>query len=311
MEFSVHLTHYRKAGAPEPAIEFAQQAEELGFNAVWVGDHIVHPEHVDTWYPNGGPNDIRTTQASGAMPDVFVTLGVIGGKTKKVRLGTSVLVVPYRPPLHTAKQIATLDALTGGRVILGIGSGWHKQEFEALGIPFEERGPRTDEAIAIWKRVWTGDNVDFHGKFNTFETLFVLPKPVQEGGPPIWVGGHSKPAKRRTALLGDGWFPTRVRADEYKPQMDEIRQMAAEAGRPAPTAAFTRRMKIVDKPDNSRDPFDSQMPLIGTPDQVIEVLRAYEAAGVQHMKLSGSSEDSSEIPMLMERFSREVLPAFQ
>lgn len=311
MRFGAHLTHYRKKDAPEPAVEFAEQAEELGFATVWVGDHPLNPKRVDCIYPYAAPNTRRTNQASGGMPDPFVLLAVIGGRTSRIKLGFTELVIPYRPQLITAKQVATLDALTGGRVILGVGVGWHVQEFEALEVSFEDRHAQGDEAIALWRKVWSGENVEFDGQFTRFETLFVLPRPAQAGGPPIWVGGDTPPDRRRAALLADGWIPTFFSAERYKTEYAEICRMAAGAGRPKPTGGMRKVIKIVDTPAESANIENPYRHLIGTPDQVVAALKEYEAAGVEEMSVSTGSEDPNEVPLTMERFARDIMPAFR
>lgn len=313
MRFGIHLTHYRPAGADEPAIEFAVRAEELGFDSVWAGDHVVNPEFVDTVYPHTMPGTRRTTQASGGMPDPFVLLSVIAGKTSRVRLGFDVLIVPYRPPLLTAKMIATLDALSGGRVIAGIGVGWHEQEFEALGVPFRERGPRTDETVAIWRRVWSGENVSFEGRFTRFESLRVLPRPIQAGGPPIWMGGDGPLARKRTAAYADAWLPTFTSPERYRAEYAGIKAAALQAGRPAPIGATQQRTLIADTPyiyteEELANPY---RPLMGTPDQIIAVIREFEAAGVEDFILTRTGETADALAELMTRFSRDVMPAFR
>jgi probable F420-dependent oxidoreductase len=311
LRFGVHLSHYRAFDVPEPAVELAQLAEESGFSSVWVGDHIVQPRDVKTVYPGDPPGTFRTTQAPGGMADPLVLLGVIAGKTTTLRLGLYVLIVPYRPAMLTAKQISTLDALSGGRAIAGAGVGWLEQEFEALGVPFEERGPRTDEAIKVWRELWTGKNVEFHGNYTDFKPLFMLPRPVQPGGPPVWIGGGSAPARRRAALLGDGWLPNTITAARYGSLIGEIREQAAAAGRTATTAAVAKRMKIVDTSQAQGDPADPKLPLFGTPDEIIAEIRAYRDAGVEEFVISQSGNQPEEIEELIKRFSRDIMPAFK
>lgn len=312
MRFSVQVSHYRPRGGAEPAIEFAGQAEELGFDAVWVADRVLDPARVAAVYPNGGPNVVHSEGIRGGIADPIVLLSMIGARTRRIRLGLSVLVVPYRPALLAAKQIASLDALTGGRVIAGAGAGWHVQEFESLGVRFEERGPRTDEAMRVWKTVWSGDMVEFHGTYTDFAPLAVLPQPAQPGGPPIWIGGHSGPARRRAAHFGDAWFPTSVTPARYRAGIAEIRRIATELGRPCPIGGFVRRIVFTERSEPGRDLFDPYATLVATPDEVIQVIRAYEANGVQHLKIDidRTSEDPNDVPVLMERFARDVMPAF-
>lgn len=311
MRFGVHLTHYRPAGAAEPAVEAAKQAEDLGFHSVWAGDHVVDPLHVAARYPHSPPGVIRTSQRDGGMPDPFILLAVIAGRTRRIALGFDVLVVPYRPPLVTAKQIASLDALSGGRVIVGVGVGWHIQEFEALGVPFVERGRRTEEAIAIWRRVWSGDNVDFDGEFTRFPPLRMLPRPAQPGGPPIWFGGDGPTARRRAGRLADGWIPTFESAERYGADIGAIRADAAAHGRPPPVAALQRPTRVTDRPfePSETDLANPYRPLVGTPDQIVDAIRRYQRAGVEHLVFRADDPSPAALTRLIERLSREVLPA--
>jgi probable F420-dependent oxidoreductase len=311
MKFGVHLTHYRPAGGHEPAIENAMQAEELGLYSVWAGDHILSPERLNSVYPYAAPGTVRTAQAEGGMPDPFILLGMIGARTSRIRLGLNVLVVGYRPALLTAKSIATLDALNQGRVSVGIGSGWLKEEFEALGVPYGERGKRLEEHVDVWRRVWTGENVAFDGQFTKFERLRVLPKPVRPEGPPIYVGGDSPVAVRRAAEMGDGWIPINLPPAKYRELLGTIRNRSAAFGRPAPAAALSRRFDIVDTTPPEGDTSNPYRPFVGTPDDVIRHIRDYEAAGVEEIVISGAGSGTDELAKLLDRFGKDVLPAFK
>lgn len=311
MKFGVHLTRSGSSPGDISTVELAGEAEALGFHSVWVGDHVVSPKYVHTVNPHA-PGSSLVTEQAGGLSDPFILLSYIGALTKRVRLGFDVLVAPYRPPLPSAKQIATLDSLSCGRVVVGIGAGWHEQEFNALGIPFKERGPRTDEAIAIWKRVWTGENVDFRGRFSRFEALQVLPAPAQQGGPPIWVGGDSPKARRRAAEIGDGWNPTFNSVGRYRREYSEICRKAASLGRKPPTAGLQQRIRILDRAEDpgTLDPTFAYHPIAGTPDQVIAALRAYDEIGVSEIIVSHVGHDSNELGRLVRRFGEDVLPAF-
>src|SRR5579864_1243817 len=187
----------------------AQTAEQLGFDAVWISDHVVVPEQIASNYPYSTDGRFPT-QPLNPYLEPLSTLGFLAGVTRRVRLGVAVLVMPYRHPLLTAKMVATLDNLSGGRIDLGIGVGWMREEFESLGISgdiYEHRGSATDEQLKIMKSVWTEDIAGFDGRFYQFPRVGVHPHPVQKPHPPIWVGGHTPPALRRTARLGDGWLP--------------------------------------------------------------------------------------------------------
>ena len=181
MHFGVGLPHFRRLASTEAIVTVAQQAEALGFDSVWVSDHIVVPRSA---IPRFGE----------VFFEPFTTLAYVAGKTKRVRLGTSVIILPYRHPLFMGKALATLDVLSGGRVIVGAAVGWLAEEFEALGIPFTERGARSDEALKVMRALWTEAEPKFEGKFFRFAGIRAEPKPLQKPHPPIWIGGNSPAA---------------------------------------------------------------------------------------------------------------------
>lgn len=312
MQFGVHFTNYRPEGAPEPALELAQQAEELGFVSVWAGDHIVDPEHTDTVYPHSPPGVRRTGQVGGGMPDPAVLLAMMAARTKSIRVGFDVIIVPYREPLPSAKTIATLDNLSDGRVIVGIGIGWHEQEFEALGVPFNARGSRTDETVEIWRKVWTGKNVSHTGKHWSFKPLRMLPAPAQPDGPPLWMGGDGKLARRRAARFCQAWVPAFHSPERYAHDIAEIRELAAQYGRPTPLAAIQRPTRFT---ETTYQPAEEELTnpyrnLVGTPDQIRGYLRQYQRAGVEHFVVRPLGEPG-EIGEFMETWHREIMPAFR
>ena len=192
---------------PENLGVIARRAEELGYYCIMASDHIVVPRQISSTYPytEGGefPGSV-----SGESMEQLTVLAYLAGQTKTIRLATSVMIVPHRNPLVAAKALATLDVLSQGRVIVGIGVGWMREEFEALGLPpFQERGAVVDEYILAFKELWTSDNPTFDGEYCRFSDITFLPKPVQKPHPPIWVGGESRRAMRRAARLGNGWYP--------------------------------------------------------------------------------------------------------
>ncbi|HET9730789.1 MAG TPA: LLM class F420-dependent oxidoreductase [Acidimicrobiia bacterium] len=231
---------YANAGPfaePENAIGAAQLTEELGFESLWTVEHTVVPAGYQSEYPYS-PDGKMPGGENVAIPDPLIWLSYVGAVTKNLRLGTGILILPQRNPLTLAKEVATLDRLTGGRVELGIGVGWLREEFDALGIPFETRGARTDEHIEILRRVWSEQETAFDGTFTSFAALKSFPKPATEGGPRIHVGGHSKAAARRAGRLADGFFPGRT-GEELTELVDVLRKSAADAGRNADAIEIT------------------------------------------------------------------------
>jgi len=207
---------------PEGIIETTRRAERLGFDAVFLNDHIIvkgAQSMVESW---------------GNTFDPLTTLGYLAAVTERIRLGTSVLIVPYRNPIATAKMLATLDQLSGGRVIVVVGTGWQEPEFDALGVSYAERGPRTDEYLDVWRACWAEDPVSFSGKFVNFDQMHCSPKPVQKPHPPIWVGGSSRPALRRAAKYGEVWQPVPSTLDAMQASKAYIEEQCERIGRATP-----------------------------------------------------------------------------
>ncbi|HZR81072.1 MAG TPA: LLM class F420-dependent oxidoreductase [Candidatus Binatia bacterium] len=209
--------------------EVAIRADRLGYAVLWTAEHIVFPREIATPYPYGGRFPVPVTDP---ILDPIVALSYAAAVTDRVQLGTSVLVLPYRHPMVLAKQLATLDVMSNGRVLAGVAGGWLREEFELLGVPFRERGARTDEAIALMRALWSEESVTFRGRFWSLEEAAFFPKPARAGGPPIWIGGSSPPAMRRAARLGDGWIAVpRPTLEELARDVATLRRLAEESGR--------------------------------------------------------------------------------
>jgi probable F420-dependent oxidoreductase len=213
----------------DSALDICRAAEELGFDSVWGGEHVIRPDSITSPYPytdNGEmPGDAET-----AIPDPLIWLAYVAAAAPTLRLGTCILILPQRNPLVLAKELATLDHLSGGRVELGIGVGWLREEFEALGVPWERRGARTDEYIHAMRALWSGPHAEFHGEFVDFPPATCTPRPVQDPLP-IIVGGDTPAAVRRAARLGDGYFPGTVDVERLKVLKRELGQAAEAEGR--------------------------------------------------------------------------------
>lgn len=226
MKFGVTLSTLR----PEQFMEVAVAADELGYESVWLAEHLIWPADIEE--PAAG------THMQGRVPkrlplfDPFAVLSAIASRTTRVRLGTNIYLLALRHPFVGARGFATLDLLSAGRAIAGVGAGWLKQEWSACGLPFDLRGRMLDEAIVICKKLWTQDRTEFAGRHYRFEPVVFYPKPLQPNGVPIVVGGESKAALRRAATLADGWmsmFPQTP--SSIIPFLDEIRRLESEAGR--------------------------------------------------------------------------------
>ena len=301
---------------PETLGVIARKGEELGYDAVYAGDHILVPKNIASIYPYseggeypGGP--------SGESMELLTLLAFLAGQTSKIRLVASVIIVPYRSPLLAAKALATLDVLSQGRLVIGIGVGWMREEFEALDLPpFEERGAVTDEYIRAFKELWTSDSPHFEGKYVNFDDINFLPKPVQKPHPPIWVGGESRPALRRTAELADGWYPLGSNPtfpmgtpEQLSAGLERLAAYARRFGRdPAEIEVIYRTQQFelngTAAPDNDRPSF------VGNADQIAADIRRYEEMGVGSMVLDflRQTEDLDVMLGHMERFADEVWP---
>jgi len=237
MKFGLLYANAGPFAEPENAVGLAQLAEELGFESLWTVEHVAVPSGYQSTYPYSDTGKMPAGEEV-AIPDPLIWLAYVGAATTRLHLGTGILILPQRNPIILAKELATLDRLTGGRVELGIGVGWLEEEFDALGVPFAQRGKRTDEYVDVMRRLWREDESTYDGAFTKFAPLKSFPKPASASGPRIHVGGHTPAAARRAGRLGDGFFPGRG-GDELVALLDEMRKAAADAGRDANAIEIT------------------------------------------------------------------------
>lgn len=300
----------RGALAERTAIStLARRAEALGFDSVFVTDRLLIPVAPTSAYPYA---------ATGAFPlgpdepwlEALTAVTYLATITERIQVGTSVLVIPYRNPVFTARALATADYLTGGRLILGAGVGWWREEFEGVGVPFADRAARTVEYLTLMKQIWTSPRVAFAGRFaRVAEAGGTRPHPARSI--PIWIGGHSDAALRRVVEVADGWHPlglrppVRLHPDEMAVRVRRLRDMAATAGRDPKGITITFKGPLRFDPAAPRD----RTPLSGSPAQIAEDLAAYVAAGVEHFVLDFSVPTVPEMLDVLERVATEVRPA--
>jgi len=232
MQFAVVLPSFGPP-ARDPAVQsrlrdVAVAADELGYHVVFAAEHLIYPQEIRTPYPYGGRFPYAVTDP---VLDVPTTLAWVAAVTRHVRLGASVMVLPYHEPIALAQALATIDVLSGGRLMVGVASGWLREEFDLLGIPFRERGARTDEYLAVLRALWTEERVTYRGRFVRLEDAAFFPKPVQKPHPPIWIGGSSAAALRRVGRVGDGWLAVPRAPAELAGDVATIRREAEAAGR--------------------------------------------------------------------------------
>jgi probable F420-dependent oxidoreductase len=297
----------------DPLTRLCTGAEELGFDYATFSDHVVIPTTITSPYPYSATGEF-TNAGAGERNEQLIELAFVAARTTKLGLVTSVMVIPHRPAVLAAKQLATIDVLSGGRVILGIGAGWMKEEFEAIGAPpFEARGKVTDEYIAAFRELWTKDKPRFAGQYVAFDKIVFAPKPKQKNIP-IWVGGESGPALRRTAKIGDAWYPIPTNPafpmdslKRFSAAVDKLRKMTKEAGRDAKAVGITMRFQRFGDtvPDKAGD--GERRLFSGGPAELAKDIKALEALGVGAIDMSFAGSTIPEILAEMKRFKTEVM----
>jgi probable F420-dependent oxidoreductase len=281
--------------SPEAIVAAAKKAEEVGFEAIFVNDHVVVGD------------DARSAPWTNVY-DPFVAMSFIAAHTTRIGVGVSVLIMPYRNPVTTAKALATLDLMSGGRVTVGVGVGWNEAEFAALGVPFRERGARTDEYLRLWQACWAPGKVSFAGKFASFSDMHVNPKPLQQPHPPIWVGGASDAALRRAARFAAVWQPTPLPVPQLVERQAALRQACEAIGRsPIPTR-MSFRVEFSPITGNA-PPAGKERPMgHGTPAEVAADLARYrEAAGLDAFQINfHGNRNLDQLLQSMDCFMNEV-----
>lgn len=270
--------------------EFGRQAERLGFASLWVPEHVVMPERIESRYPYATDGQ-RTIPSTAAMPSPFVTLAYLAAATRTIRLGTAICLAGEHHPLILAKEAATLDCLSGGRMTLGVGIGWLAEEYRALGIPFERRAQRVREYVSVMRKLWGEEVSAFQGEFVSFEAVRSFPKPLNGAQLPVFLGGESEPALKRVAEYGDGWLGWRLRPDEVALKRKRLLELTEAAGRDP------RPLEIVISPHQST----------ANPGE----LRRYKAMGTDELVISAAHfEQRDQIEQELEKLAREwVEPA--
>ena len=312
MEYGFYLPNSGASAEPDALADIAKLGDRLGFYCMVMPDHILQPNQVNSTYPYSLTGDILAAGQSGdgEWPEQVTTLAWLAGITKRIKLVTSVMIIPYRNPILTAKMLSTLDMLSKGRLILGAGVGWMEEEFELLNTePFAERGAVTNEYLRAFIELWTNDNPKFEGKYVNFSDITFLPKPVQKPYPPIWIGGQSKPAIRRAAQIGDCWHPVGaipaapLEPEELAENLVLLHQYAEKAGRDPATIQVSVKAPLYDASDSS----GPRRRFSGSPDEVRQDVQTYADVGVTHLIFDFRTADPKQTEDRMARFSEEVM----
>ncbi|HYX03682.1 MAG TPA: LLM class F420-dependent oxidoreductase [Reyranella sp.] len=300
--------------ATEHLVRLVTEGEAMGFDYATFSDHVVIPTDIEARYPYSSTGEFPSG-ARVERHEQLIEMAYIAAKTRKLGLVSSVMVVPHRPAVLSAKMLATLDVLSGGRLILGIGAGWMKEEFQAIGAPaFDQRGKVTDEYIKAFIELWTNDKPRFAGEHVRFENIVFAPKPVQKPHPPIWVGGESGPALRRTARLGDAWYPIGTNPahpldslTRFKAGVGHLRKLTEEAGRKADAVGVALRVQSYGATVPAKAGDGERRLFSGTPADVAGDIRTLRDMGVGHLDFSFTGTTVDAVLGEMQQFRKTVL----
>jgi probable F420-dependent oxidoreductase len=300
---------------PENIATLATKGEELGFAIISVSDHVIIPKAIASTYPYNESGTFMGSP-SGECMEQLTLLTFLSGITSSVRLLTSVMVVPHRPPVLTAKMLATIDVLSKGRLIVGCGVGWMREEFEAIGAPpYDKRGAVSDEYIRAFKELWTSDNPTFTGTYCSFANVAFAPKPVQKPHPPIWVGGESPVALRRAGRLADAWYPIGsnprfpvATPAQFADYAASVKQYAKEAGRNPASLDFAYSTNWYNDQQAQTLPDGQRRPFTGTPPQIADDVKRYADLGVRHMMVNLQGDTLAQTLERMQRFADRIMP---
>jgi probable F420-dependent oxidoreductase len=306
MRYGFYLPTRGGCATPDAVEAIVQRGEALGFHSVMIADHVVFPTVIASRYPYTVSG---TFPGGGDALEQLALVAFVAGCTRTLRLVTSVMILPYRNPVVTAKMLATIDVLSRGRLTVGVGVGWLREEFEALDAPdFARRGAAGDEYLRIFKTLWTQDPASFSGEFYRFDALRCLPQPVQKPYPPIWIGGHSGPALRRVARHGDGWHPVGanpavpMRPAELRAALDELVRLTEAEGRDPSALTISFKAPVYDVSATTLDGVERR-PFSGSAQQVADDIGTYEKLGVGELVFDFRSEHLNETLDGMERFA--------
>ena len=315
MDFGVHIGARGAADNPDGITTIARHCEALGYAYLGVSDHVIISREVDSHYPYNEAG-IWPGTGSGTCLEQLTTLSYIAAVTERIRLLTSVMVLPYRPPVQTAKILASLDVLSNGRLTGGAGTGWNAEEMIALGSPpFDRRGKASNEYLDAFITLWTRDEPTYAGEFVSFDNVIFEPKPVQDPHPPIWIGGEGSAARRRAGKFGDGWYPvgrnphiSLETPELFIDGVGEVRRHAEASGRDptvidtAMSVPWYRLGEPGKKPDGSRIVFT------GSAEQIAEDARGFRDVGLNHLIIAAEYTELQQSLDEFEQFAKEVVP---
>jgi len=300
--------------SPDALARVAVDGEAMGYDYCTISDHVVIPRDIQARYPYSITGEFPGA-SRGVRYDQLISIAFVAAKTSRLRMVASVMVVPHRPAVLTAKMLASIDMLSKGRLILGCGAGWLQEEIEALGAPpFAERGAVTDEYIAAFRELWTAESPRFQGRYVRFDNIVFEPKPAQKPHPPIWIGGESPPALRRVARLGTGWYPIGTNPQHpldtiprLRAGIERMRKLVADAGRdPASVAVAFRVQRYGSAVEPKTDQGERRL-FSGTSPDIAADMRALRELGIAAVDLGFGAPTVDGTLDNMKRFRDEVI----
>jgi probable F420-dependent oxidoreductase len=337
VSFGVRVPNSGPLASVENIVRAATEAEALGFDSIFVHDHVVWSSAMHRHHISSGAHEALLDDQTADFYESLTTIGYLAAVTRRVQIGVACLVMPTRNPIYAAKQLATLDHLSGGRVLAGVGLGskatFESDEFEVFGVPFNKRGRITDEYIEAMKAIWEQPLASYEGEFVSFKDAEIFPKPVQKPGPPLWVGGWTDHAARRTGRLGDAWVPGWLSPAEMGRGAEVVRQTATEHGRdPEAITLAVEKLTVIDRDRDAamaraiptvqtssktyeRDVDQIQFALdrhiFGSVDDVKRRVAEFVENGVNHFELKLFYPTMDELTRQMELWAEEILPLYR
>jgi probable F420-dependent oxidoreductase len=303
MKLGGHLPWFGPLATRTALLGFAREMEALGFDSLWASDHVVLPRTIRSRYPYNPTGEFPLPHDT-PMLEPLVTLALVAGATERIGLGTTVLVLPHRHPVLAAKMLATLDHLSGGRLIVGAGVGWMREEIELLGAPFDRRGAWSDEALRIMRACWRDGRASHRGEFFAFDEIGVMPTPVRRAIP-IWIGGHTPRALRRVVELGDGWHAAFRAPEALAADLGRLREECSRQGRRFEDLAITVRAGLSIRPDGGGP---DRRPLQGSPEEIVGDLRRFAELGVGTVLLETRFRDLDDLLGIYRVVARDIRP---
>ena len=306
--FGLDVGIYGALAEPQTILHLARHAEEAGFESIWLADHVAFPVSISSKYPYSATGDFPTRPSESLMEPV-ATMAVLVGATKRVRIGTAALIMPYRNPVLLARMLVTLDHFSGGRIVLGAGVGWLEEEFKVLDThDFKRRGKVTDEYLEIFKAICAGGEVGYRGETYAFDPVFSAPGSMQRPHPPILVGGLSDAALRRVVRHGNGWVAVTANPEKLAERIATLKRLADAAGRRFEDLTLAYKL-FLSIGEAKRSAFDAREPGTGSAAEITDDLKRLFDLGVTTIIVRHRGSSAADLTSQIDRFASEIIPA--